>query len=774
MPYAEVAVDAPIRGPRTFTYLIPNHLSVTPGQMVQVPFGPRMTDGVVFHLSETTSIELVRPIQAADPLGSVVSPIHLDLARWISDYYLSSLYSAVALMLPPGLRTRTSSYVQRPDDSALDSLDASLREAVVAAFAPRKSRLAESVLRRSVGAQHHRTLDRLISSGTLQRIWAWSGSRPLAIDVATPANHAATSESALVPTSSQIEALTAITDSIQAARNSAYLLHGVTGSGKTEVYLQALDRCLALGRSGIVLVPEISLTPQLERRFEARFPGCVAVLHSRLSSAEHRRIWWAVYHGQYDIVIGSRSALFAPLSSPGLIVLDEEHDWSYKQHDPDPRYHARAVALQMASQFNAVVVLGSATPDLVTHNRALAGRSIHLLSLPYRLDAQTQVQEPSRGVMAGTMEGKSPRRLRDPGSGELAVPPGTGPVREGKEQASVTVVDMRQELREGNRSIFSLALQQSLMDTIARGDQAILFINRRGTAGVVQCRDCGQVVRCHSCNTPLTYHASPERLVCHQCNRRSPVTRRCSNCHSQRIRYLGLGTQRVVREMEALVPGVSILRWDRDVAEDADAPEGIVDMFADGRAQVLVGTQMVAKSLHIPAVTLVGAVLADIGLHLPDFRAGERVFQLLCQVAGRAGRGPSPGTAIVQTYRPDHYAVALAADQDYTAFYNKELEFRREQRLPPFNRLIRLLYANTNEATAQREAQHMGRVLAHQRRSWAMSEVDIIGPAPAYPTRVRGRYRWHLLIRGPDPRLLLDKSDLPEGWVVDVDPVSVL
>ncbi len=485
----------------------------------------------------------------------------------------------------------------------------------------------------------------------------------------------------------------------------------------------------------------------MQRRFEARFPGRVAVLHSRLSAAEHRRIWWAVYHGEYDIVIGSRSALFAPLSSPGLIVLDEEHDWSYKQHDPDPRYHARAVALQMARQFNAVVVLGSATPDLVTHNRALTDRSIHLLTLPYRLGAPTQTQELSQSAV---------------------------PVREGGKQASVTVVDMRQELREGNRSIFSRALQQSLMDTIARGDQAILFINRRGTAGVVQCRDCGQAVRCRSCDTPLTYHASPERLVCHQCNRRSPVTQRCSNCHSQRIRYLGLGTQRVVREMDDLVPGVSILRWDRDVAEDADAPEGIVDMFADGKAQVLVGTQMVAKSLHIPAVTLVGAVLADIGLHLPDFRAGERVFQLLCQVAGRAGRGSSPGTAIVQTYRPDHYAVALAADQDYTAFYNRELEFRREQRLPPFTRLIRLLYASTNEATAQREAQRMGRVLAHQRRTWAMSEVDVIGPAPAYPTRVRGRYRWHLLIRGPDPRLLLDRSDLPEGWTVDVDPVSVL
>jgi primosomal protein N' (replication factor Y) len=615
-----------------------------------------------------------------------------------------------------------------------------------------------------------------------------------------PPNRAVPPEPALVPTNHQAQALAAIIGSIQADRTSAYLLHGVTGSGKTEVYLQALARCLALGRSGIVLVPEISLTSQLERRFEARFPDRVAVLHSRLSTAEHRRIWWAVHHGDFDIAIGSRSALFAPLSSPGLIVLDEEHDWSYKQHEPDPRYHARAVALQMARQFNAVVVLGSATPDLVTHNRALAGRSIHLLTLPYRLgaptqaqelsqdvmankgkekfpdrlDAQAQARESSQSVVAGTGKKKPSRTLRDPGPGEVVTPLHAVPAREGGKQASVTVVDMRQELREGNRSIFSRALQQSLVDTVARGDQAILFINRRGTAGVVQCRDCGQAVRCRSCDTPLTYHAAPERLVCHQCNRRSPVAQRCSNCRSQRIRYLGLGTQRVVREMEDLVPGVSILRWDRDVAEDADAPEGIVDMFADGKAQVLVGTQMVAKSLHIPAVTLVGAVLADIGLHLPDFRSGERVFQLLCQVAGRAGRGSSPGTAIVQTYRPDHYAVALAADQDYTAFYNRELEFRREQRLPPFSRLIRLLYANTNEVTAQREAQRMGRVLAHQRRSWAMSEVDVIGPAPAYPTRVRGRYRWHLLIRGPDPRLLLDRSDLPEGWVVDVDPVSVL
>ena len=736
MPYAEVAVDAPVRGGRTFTYSIPTGLTVAPGQMVQVPFGPRMADGGVFQLSPTTNIDPVRPVEAADPLGPLVLPHHLDLARWISDYYMAPLYAAVALMLPPGFRSRTVAYLKRPSEEALASLEAAFPTGFLSLFSVHRQRAREELVRGKLDQKAVRTLDRLIRKGEIARSWEWRILNAQQADGSPATEAARVPEQPLIPTPHQAQVLAQVAAALDARDHAAFLLQGVTGSGKTEVYLQSLARCLAQGRKGVVLVPEISLTPQMLQRFEARFPGKVAVLHSRLSPAEHRRMWWGLFQGRYDVAIGSRSALFAPVQPLGLIVLDEEHEWTYKQHDSEPRYHARAVALRLAQQTGAVVVLGSATPDVVTYHHALAGQRLHLLELPHRL-----------GVEGGS---------------------------DHHPLAQVRIVDMRQELKDGNRSVFSRALQDALKETVDKGGQAILFINRRGAAGVVQCRDCGHVLRCRSCDMPLAYHTAPERLLCHQCNRRSKVPSACPHCHSSRIRYLGLGTQRLIGELEALPPGVTTLRWDRDVAEvDRDA-ESVLERFARGDAQVLVGTQMVAKGLHVPSVTLVGAVLADIGLHLPDFRSGERIFQLLCQVAGRAGRGGDPGIAIVQTYRPDHYAVVLAAQQDYPAFYRQEVAYRRVQRLPPYSRLIRLVYAHTNDGRCQSEAERLGRALRHQRQAWALSEVDVLGPAPAYPPRLRGRYRWHILLRGPDPRLLLDKVELPNDWLVDVDPASVL
>ncbi len=737
MPYAEVAVDAPIRGGRTFTYLVPTHLTVAPGQMVQVPFGPRMADGVVFELSPTTNIDPVRPVEAADPLGPLVLPHHLDLARWISDYYMAPLYAAVALMLPPGFRSRTVAYLHRPSEKAMASLDGAVQTTLLGRFSGHPRRAREELVRHGLSQEALRALDRLIRQSGITRHWQWRMPRTEQIpdELGPVPELTRLPEPPLTPTPHQAQSLAQIAAALDTREHAVFLIQGVTGSGKTEVYLQVLARCLAQGRKGVVLVPEISLTPQMVQRFEARFPGKVAVLHSRLSPAEHRRMWWGLFQGRYHVAIGSRSALFAPVQPLGLIVVDEEHEWTYKQHDSEPRYHTRAVALRLAQQTGAVVVLGSATPDVVTYHHALAGQRLRLLELPTRLGIPGKV-EPNA-------------------------------------MARVQIVDMRQELKDGNRSVFSRPLQEGLKEAVGKGDQAILFINRRGTAGVVQCRDCGHVVRCRSCDMPLAYHTAPERLLCHQCNRRSKMPPACPNCHSSRIRYLGLGTQRLIGELEALLPGVTSLRWDRDVAEVDRASETVLERFAKGEAQVLVGTQMVAKGLHVPSVTLVGAVLADIGLHLPDFRSGERVFQLLCQVAGRAGRGDDPGTAIVQTYQPDHYAVMAAAQQDYPAFYHQEVAFRRVQRMPPYSRLIRLVFAHTNAAMCQAEAERLGRALRHQRQVWGLSEVDALGPAPAYPPRLRGRYRWHILLRGPDPRLLLDKVEL-DGWLVDVDPASVL
>ena len=731
-PYAEVAVDAPVRDGRTFTYSVPDGMSVSPGQMVQAPFGPRMVDGVVFRLSRSTDIDPIRPINASDPGGALLSREQLDLAAWIAGYYMSSLYSAIGLMLPPGFRNRTKAYIEKPTEDALQELDDEFAARLLQQFKGRSDLVLESSVRRALGVDDRRVLDRLISRGVVRRAWKWRGYR--ATTPAADSEQPQTPEPFLMPSPHQAEALASINSAISQGRHEAFLLQGVTGSGKTEVYLQALARCLESGRKAILLVPEISLTPQMVQRFRARFPGRVAVIHSRLSQAEHRRAWWGIHRGQFDVVIGSRSALFAPLKSLGLIVLDEEHEWTYKQQDPEPRYHARTVAMRMAQASNAVLVLGSATPDVVSYHRALTGRRLRLLRMPQRIGLSSSM-------------------------------------------AGVRVVDMSQELRDGNRSIFSRALQDGLRRVIDEGNQAILFLNRRGAAGIVQCRDCGHVVRCRSCDTPLTYHTSPERLVCHQCSRRSRTVSRCPNCRLSRIRHLGLGTQTVVKELEALLPGVTSLRWDRDAADEV-GHEAILDRFESGEAQVLVGTQMVARGLHIPSVTLVGAVLADIGLHLPDFRAGERIFQLLCQVAGRAGRGPEQGTALVQTYSPHHYGVALASRQEYASFYEQEAAFRRVQRMPPYARLIRFIYTHFDPARSQREAERLGRLLRKERSDWAMTEVDVLGPAPAYNSRVRGRYRWHILLRGQEPRLLLDKVldkvVLRDGWVVDVDPVTVL
>ena len=420
---------------------------------------------------------------------------------------------------------------------------------------------------------------------------------------------------------------------------------------------------MRLGKRGIFLVPEIALTPQTVHRLNARFPGKIAVLHSRLSVGERFDQWWRIRDGAYDIVVGPRSALFSPLPDLGLIVIDEEHEWTYKQQDATPYYHTREVSLKMAAIADAVVVMGSATPDVETYFKAKRGEYT-LLELPYRIIPSL---EGSPYAAANGTPGKGIAERQ--GEGDLA---------------HVEICDMRQELKEGNRSIFSRSLESALSRCVDRGEQAILFINRRGSATVVQCRDCGHALRCRRCSVTLTYHATDTRLVCHQCNRRSRLPRGCPQCRSPRIRHLGIGTQRVVEEIGRLLPDVTTLRWDRDTAHAPRAHESILGRFLQGEAQVLIGTQMVAKGLHMPNVTLVGVVLADIGLNLPDFRAGERAFQLLCQVAGRAGRGISPGTVIIQTYNPANYAVEAAAKQDYQLLYGKEVRVPPTARESPF------------------------------------------------------------------------------------------
>jgi primosomal protein N' (replication factor Y) len=533
----------------------------------------------------------------------------------------------------------------------------------------------------------------------------------------------------------------------------AILLHGVTGSGKTEIYLRAIGEVLKQGRQAVVLVPEIALTPQTIRRFAARFPGRVTVWHSELSDGERFDVWRRVRtnHPAAQVVVGARSALFLPYPNLGLIVLDEEHEPSYKQ-EQTPRYHTRPVATELSRITGATVLLGSATPSLETYYAARHGE-IELLGLPKRILGHRADEK---------------RTTNDDGSQLSLV------VGQAADLPEVTLIDMRQELRAGNRSIFSRTLATALRHVLAAGQQAILYLNRRGTASFVLCRDCGHVEACQRCAVPLTYHGAGELLLCHHCNRRYPVPTTCPDCKSKRIRYFGAGTQQLEEAVRLEFPDARPLRWDRDVTGAKGSHDAILSRFIAHEADVLIGTQMIAKGLDLPLVTLVGVIAADVGLFLPDFRAGERTFQLLTQVAGRAGRSALGGRVIVQTYHPDHYAIVAASRHDYESFYRQEIAFRREQGYPPLRRLVQLVYYHSRRDKAQAEAQRLTDQLTGEIGRLSLPDTDLIGPAPCFFSQQRGEYRWQLIVRSPDPAALLRRIPLPLGWRLDIDPVDLL
>ncbi|MBI3761060.1 MAG: primosomal protein N' [Chloroflexi bacterium] len=537
-----------------------------------------------------------------------------------------------------------------------------------------------------------------------------------------------------------------------------YLLHGVTGSGKTEIYLRAVGHTLAAGRRAIVLVPEIALTPQTVRRFVSRFPGRVAVIHSQLSDGERYDTWRRARAGAIDVIVGARSALFAPLSDIGLIVLDEEHDEAYKQDPPrNVPYHARDSAAEYARRLGAVCILGSATPDLVSYHRAEQG-AYRLLELPQRIMGHgRRIADQARRL---NIAAPKYRPLDDEESLTIDLP-------------DVSIVDMRQELRAGNSSMFSRALHTAMAETLERGEQMILFLNRRGTATHVFCRDCGFVLTCSRCDTPLTHHEAGAQLICHHCNYRRPPPQKCPNCGRERIRHFGAGTQKVEAAVVAQFPKARTLRWDADTARAKGAHDLILQQFVNRQADVLIGTQMIAKGLDFPLVTLVGVISADTGLALPDYRAAERTFQIVTQVVGRAGRGLLGGRAIIQTYNPDHYAIQAAARHDYAAFYRRELAIRREYGYPPFSRLVRLTYRSPYADRAENEAGVVARQMQYRIERAERSATTVVGPAPCFFGKISGEYRWQVILRGPDPASLV-RAEVPKGWRVEVDPLSTL
>lgn len=534
-----------------------------------------------------------------------------------------------------------------------------------------------------------------------------------------------------------------------------HLLHGITGSGKTEIYLQAVAETLRQGRQAVVLVPEIALTPQTVRRFAARFPGQVGLVHSRLSPGERYDTWRRARSGDLPVIVGPRSALFSPFPNPGLVIIDEFHDESYYQDDFPPAYSAVEAALALGRLARALVLMGSATPDVSLMQRARQAKW-PVLDLPARILAHREAVAQQFRKM-----GREAPNLALEGEGAVI------------ELPQVHVVDMRQELKAGNRTIFSRALQQEMERVLEQNQQAVLFLNRRGTSTYVFCRTCGAALKCPRCDLPLTYHSGPDALICHTCNYRRQMPQKCPACGSKSIRQVGLGTERVESEVQARFPGARTLRWDWETTRQKDAHDLILSHFIHQRADVLIGTQMVAKGLDLPLVTLVGVILADIGLQLPDYRAGERGFQLLTQVAGRAGRSPLGGRVVLQTYQPGHYAIQAASRHDFAGFMRQELAFRRKLGYPPFARLARLELRDTDEQRLAQEAARMGREVKGWLEKGGFRGTEMIGPTPCFFTRQGGYYRWQIVLRGPDPAAVLRGQALGE-WRVQVDPPSLL
>ncbi|HSO11132.1 MAG TPA: primosomal protein N' [Anaerolineales bacterium] len=515
-----------------------------------------------------------------------------------------------------------------------------------------------------------------------------------------------------------------ITNAIRSAQYGTFLLQGVTGSGKTEIYIRAAEEVVRRGKQAIILVPEIALTPQTVRRFLRRFPGQAGLVHSKLSEGERYDTWRRARAGNLRVIIGARSALFAPLPNIGLIVADECHDSSYHQSEP-PFYHAVNAAQAYAHLCGAVCVLGSATPTAIQRHQADT-KQIHKLSLPKRI-------------------------------AEKGLPP-------------VHVVDMRDELKAGHRGTFSRLLLNELESTLKRGEQAILFLNRRGTATYIFCRDCGYVLKCPNCDSPLTFHMEEkERLLCHTCGYERGKPKGCPQCGGRQIREYGLGSEKVEAEVNALFPKAKTLRWDWDTTRTKDAHEMILTHFANHKADVLIGTQMLAKGLDLPMVTLVGIVLADVGLHLPDPFAAERVFQVLTQVAGRAGRSERGGKVVLQTFDPHNQVIQSAAKHDVDGFYQYELAQRKRLGYPPFTRLVRLEYRDQDQTAAEKEMQRVVQRLS----AGGGGQSTMIGPVPCFFAKVGGLYRWQIILRGANPQELLRDVKL-DGWRIEVDPTSLL
>ncbi|RIK41271.1 MAG: primosomal protein N' [Chloroflexi bacterium] len=817
-PFVEVALDAWFADRRTtLTYRAPQHLdaSLEVGQLIWVPLRRRLVLGVVVERHGRTPVGATpRDVHALVEPAFCLTPLQWRLASWISEQTLSTLFESAALMFPPGASDRAVehlSLVRTVSDSERHTLPALQRRLIE--LLEREGEVPLARAQKVIGSSLTGVMRELEQAGFITRIarvqhrtppvarpkqrvrlvpgaeppgdraerqreaFAWLSARLRARpDLALPLEEVLASsdhgidrrtlhalakrglvaieevphESSppvasvrdIVLTTEQQIAWQALESVLDSPTPERVLIHGVTGSGKTELYLRACARVLNTGRSVVVLAPEIALSGQIAARFRERFGDRALILHSALDDRERSANWERCRSGDPLVVVGPRSALFATLPHIGALIIDEEHEPAYKQ-DAAPRYHARAVAGKLAELHRAALVLGSATPDVETYHVAEHGD----------LRRITMLKRVGQRIVAA--------------SGELLAAPIPLP--------ETRIVDMRAELRSGNATLFSRDLLQTIENRIAAGQQVILFLNRRGASTLVQCRACGSVSRCPYCDIPLVYHRVGERVVCHRCGYRAVPPRACSQCGSTNISYYGAGAQRVETEVSGLFPHARVLRWDQDALRRGVRHEDLLRKVARHEVDILVGTQMIAKGLDLPGIGAVGVVNADTFLYLPDFRAAERTFQVLTQVAGRAARRVAGGEVIIQTYSAEHYAIAAAANHDYMAFYREEIAFRRRHGYPPFRRLIRLLYRHADESEARAEAERVAALVIDTVDALpGEPDVDVIGPAPAFTARLRGRYGWQILVRGADGLTTLRDLSLGSGWIVDVDPMSLL
>ncbi len=686
---------------KVFTYAVPEGMELTSGMRVLVPFGPRRVVGMVIGLTEETDVprERLKSVLSALDDMPVVLPELMQLAAYLRTACHSTMAAALRCILPYQVRSGRV----RP----LSRLAVRLtQEAETALGRCARSKKQQELIERIAPWPEGVRIGHIEMEGALQAARALEKkglAEVFPMEVRrTPYANLEGELDAYALTDAQQAAVARIRDSLDGEMQS-FLLHGVTGSGKTEVYLHAVRECLLRGKGAILLVPEISLTPQMVGWFRARFGDHAAVLHSGLSQGEKYDEWRRVREGEARVVIGARSAVFAPVESLGLIILDEEHEQTY-QSETHPCYDAREVARERCRLQRATLVLGSATPSIDTYARTLRGHNV-LLEMRQRVA--------------------------------------------GRPLPEVEIVDMRQEIILGNRSMFSRALHAAIEETLLAGQQVVLFHNRRGHSSFVKCRACGYTVHCPHCDVTMTYHAVDDTLKCHYCGAEMALPRACPQCASPYIRKFGVGTQQVEEKLKQEFPAVTVVRMDIDTTKGKDEMVKLLTSFRKGEAQVLIGTQMIAKGHDFPNVTLVGVIAADMTLNLPDYRSEERTFQLLTQVEGRAGRGVHPGRVIVQTYEPEHYAIAMAATQDYRAFYEQEIMRRRRRLYPPYTIMMRILFSGKEASDVRAAAELMEMEIndwftRDKRRRDQMIQVHAM-EAPL--GRIRDEYRYQVFIK---------------------------